>query len=80
MDKWIAIAILTFMLVSYAFVNTLTMFKLQRQVEQVTVHRQIAELQEHVKLLQSDVKHHLHRLNALDYWEVLPPKGKRKVR
>ena len=56
MKKWLAIGALFFMLISYSIVSSLWLIKLQEQVE----------------ILQDDGKHYLHRLNSMEYWEVLP--------
>jgi len=48
------------MLISYSIVSSLWLTKLQEQVE----------------ILQDDGKHYLHRLNSMEYWEVLPSKEK----
>jgi len=75
MAKWLAIGVLFFMLISYSIVNTLTMFKLQRQVDQVQVHKSIAELQNRVDKLYKYKEHFIRRLNIIEYPEVL---GKKK--
>ena len=74
MKKWLAIGALFFMLISYSIVNTLTMFKLQRQVYQVSVRKAVVELQRQVKELYDYKDHFMHRLNRIEFHEVLPPK------
>ena len=76
MAKWMAIIALFLMLLSYSIVNTLTMFRLQRQVYQVHVRKAVMELQEQVEELYGYKDHFLRRLNAIEYPEVLG-KGKR---
>ena len=75
MAKWLAIGTLFFMLVSYSIVNTLTMFKLQRQVDQAQAHKSIAKLQEQIRELYGYKNHFIRRLNIIEYPEVL---GKKK--
>jgi len=75
MDKWIAIAILLFMLLSYAAVNTLLSFKIDARV--FKLERQMVQMQETIDILKDDGKHYLHRLNRIEYPEVLG-KPKRK--
>ena len=76
MAKWIAIGFLYFMLISYSIINTLTMFKLQRQVYQVSVRKAVAKLQGQVEELYDYKDHFMRRLNTIEYHEVLPPKKK----
>ena len=76
MAKWIAIIILFMMLISYSAVNTLTMFKLQNQVDKLCIGRAVGELQEQVEELYSYKDHFLHRLNALEYPEMVRGKFK----
>ena len=77
MGKWMAIAILLFMLLSYAAVNTLLSFKIDARV--FKLERQLVQMQETIDILKDDGKHYLHRLNAIQYPEVLtgkPYKGR----
>jgi len=53
---WTAIIVLFLMIISYSIINTLIVFKLQDQVIE----------------LQSYKDHFLHRLDKIEYWEVLP--------
>ena len=69
--------LLFLMLISYAAVNTLTMFKLQYQIDKYKYFI-IPKMQDQITELYSYKDHFLRRLNRIEYHEVLPPKDKYK--
>jgi len=75
MDKWFAIGILAFMLVYFAVVSTLSMFKLHDRVFELELQR--LQMQEKIDILKDNGKSYLHRLNCIEYPEVL---GKQRTR
>ena len=64
--------LLFLMLISYAAINTLTMFKLQYQIDKYK-YSIIPKMQDQITELYSYKDHFLRRLNRIEYHEVLPP-------
>ena len=68
-----ATILLFLMLISYAVINILTMFKLQHQIDKYK-YSIIPKMQNQITELYSYKDHFLRRLNVIEYPEILPPK------